>query len=74
VRAVGTAAGCRAEEQSSARGGREREFLKDLFVILENCRDLQVKKNLTIVLGLKQRCDQNENCTTFQTLQLCFRV
>jgi hypothetical protein len=38
-------AGCRAEKQSSARGGREREFLEDLFVILENCRDLLVKKN-----------------------------
>jgi hypothetical protein len=68
-----TAASCRAEKQSSARGGREREFLKDLFVILENCRDLPVKKNLTTVLGLKQRCDQNESCTTFQVLQLCFR-
>jgi hypothetical protein len=36
----GTAASRSAEKQSSARGGREREFLKDLFVILENCRDL----------------------------------
>jgi hypothetical protein len=70
----GTAANHSAEKQSSARGGREREFLKDLFVILENCRDLPVKKNLTTVLGLKQKCDQNESCTTFQTLQLCFRV
>jgi hypothetical protein len=60
--------------QSSARGGREREFPEDLFVILENCRDLLVKKNLTTVLELKQKCDQNESCITFQVLQLCFRV
>jgi hypothetical protein len=53
ARAVGTAAGCRAEKQSSARGGREREFPEDLFVILKNCRDLLVKKNLTTVLELK---------------------
>jgi hypothetical protein len=74
ARAAGTAAGCRAEKQSSARGGREREFLKDLFVILESCRDLLVKKNLTTVLELKQKCDQNKSCTTFQALQLFFRV
>jgi hypothetical protein len=61
-----------SREQSGARGRRERGFPKDLFVILENCKDLPVKKNLTIVLGLKQRCDQNENCTTFQTLQFLF--
>jgi hypothetical protein len=63
-----------AENQSSARGGRERGLPEDLFVILENCRDLLVKKNFTTVLELKQKCDQNESCTTFQTLQLCFRV
>jgi hypothetical protein len=63
-----------AEKQSSARGGRERESLKGLFVILENYRDLLVKINLTTVLGLKQKCDQNESCTTFQALQLCFKV
>jgi hypothetical protein len=74
ARAVGTAAGCRAEKQSSARGGREREFPEDLFVILENCRDLLVKKNLTTILELKQKCDQNKSCTTFQALRLCFRV
>jgi hypothetical protein len=54
-----------SKEQSGTRGGREREFLKDLFVILENYRDLLVKTNLTTVLGLKQKCDQNESCTTF---------
>jgi hypothetical protein len=69
-----TAANRSAEKQSSARGGREREFPEDLFVILENYRDLWVKKTLTTVLELKQECDQNESCTTFQTLQLCFRV
>jgi hypothetical protein len=25
-------------------------------------------------LRLKQKCDQNESCTTFQALQLCFRI
>jgi hypothetical protein len=74
ARAVSTAAGCRAEKQSSARGGREREIPKDLFVILENCRDLLIKKNLTTVLELKQKCGQNQSCTTFQALQFCFRV
>jgi hypothetical protein len=63
-----------SREQSGARGRRERGFPKDLFVILENCRDLLVKTNLTTVLGLKHKCDQNKSCTTFQTLQLCFRV
>jgi hypothetical protein len=52
-------------KQSSARGGRQREIPEDLFVILENCRDLLVKTNLTTVLGLKHKCDQNESCTTF---------
>jgi hypothetical protein len=33
-----------------------------------------VKINLTTVLGLKKKCDQNESCTTFQALQLCYRV
>jgi hypothetical protein len=73
-RGRGTAVNRSAEKQSSARGGREREFPEDLFVILENCRDLLVKKNLTTVLELKQKCDQNESCITFQVLQLCFRV
>jgi hypothetical protein len=73
-RGRGTAVNRSAEKQSSARGGREREFPEDLFVILENCRDLLVKKNLTTVLELKQKCDQNESCTTFQVLQFCFRV
>jgi hypothetical protein len=49
---VGTAAAAE-QKQSSARGGREREFPEDLFVILENYRDLLVKKNLTTVLELK---------------------
>jgi hypothetical protein len=49
---VGTAAAVE-QEQSSARGGRQREFPKDSFVILGNCRDLLVKTNLTTVLGLK---------------------
>jgi hypothetical protein len=31
--AIGTAVSCRAVKQSSARGGREREFPEDLFVI-----------------------------------------
>jgi hypothetical protein len=66
--------GGRAEKQSSVRGAREREFLKGLFVILENCRDPLVNKNLTTALEFKQKCDQNESCTTFQALQLCFRV
>jgi hypothetical protein len=70
----GTAANRSAEKQSSARGGREREFPEDLFVILENYRDLLVRKNLTTVLELKQKCGQNESCTTFQALQFCFRV
>jgi hypothetical protein len=69
-----TAANRSADKQSSARGGREREFPEDLFVILENCRDLLVKKNLTTILELKQKCDQNKSCTTFQALRLCFRV
>jgi hypothetical protein len=60
-----TAVNRSSEEQSSARGGRQREFPEDLFVILENCRDLLVKTNLTTVLGLKHKCDQNESCTTF---------
>jgi hypothetical protein len=42
ARAAGTAAGCRAEKRSSVRGGREREFLKDLFVKLKNYRDSMV--------------------------------
>jgi hypothetical protein len=74
ARAAGTAVGCRAEKQSSARGGREREFPEDLFVILENCKDLLVKKNLTTAVELKQKCGQNESSTTFQALYLCFRV
>jgi hypothetical protein len=49
---VGTAVAAE-QKQSSARGGREREFSEDLFVILENCRDPLVKTNLTTVLGLK---------------------
>jgi hypothetical protein len=49
---VGTAAAAE-QKQSSTRGGREREFPEDLFVILENYRDLLVKKNLTTVLELK---------------------
>jgi hypothetical protein len=64
--AIGTAVSCRAVKQSSARGGRrEREIPEDLFVILENYGDLLVKTNLTTVLGLKHKCDQNESCTTF---------
>jgi hypothetical protein len=31
ARTPGIAASCRAEKQRSARGGREREFPKDLF-------------------------------------------
>jgi hypothetical protein len=73
ARMVSTAAAAE-QKQSSARGGREREFPEDWFVILEIYRDLLVKKNLTNVLELKQKCDQNESCTTFQALQLCFRV
>jgi hypothetical protein len=69
-----TAVNRSSEEQSSARGGRERGFPKDWFVILEIYRDLLVKINLTTVLELKQKYDQNESCTTFQALQLCFRV
>jgi hypothetical protein len=42
-----------SREQNSARGGREREFPEDLFVIFENYRDLLVKTNLTTVLELK---------------------
>jgi hypothetical protein len=72
--AIGTAVNCRAVKQSSARGGRQREFSEDLFVILEIYRDLLVKTNLTTVLRLKHKCDQNESCTTFQALQSCFRV
>jgi hypothetical protein len=72
--AIGTAVNCRAVKQSSARGGRKREFSEDLFVILEIYRDLLVKTNLTTVLRLKHKCDQNESCTTFQALQLCFKV
>jgi hypothetical protein len=49
---VGTAVAAE-QKQSSARGGREREFPEDLFVILENRRDPLVKTNLTTVLGLK---------------------
>jgi hypothetical protein len=74
ARATGTAADSRAGIQRSARGGREWGFPKDLFVILKNYRDLLVKTNLTTILGLKQKCDQNESCTTFQVLQLYFRV
>jgi hypothetical protein len=76
-RGWGISGGCRAEteqKQSRAKGRRERGFPKDLFVILENYRDLLVKTNLTTVLGLKHKCDQNESCTTFQALQLCFKV
>jgi hypothetical protein len=65
--------GCR-EKQSNARGGRKRGFPKDWFVILEIFRDLLVKTNLTTVLGLKYKCDQNKSCTTFRALQLCFRI
>jgi hypothetical protein len=78
---VSTLAGQRrlqSREQSKNRAAPKEEekgdFPRDLFVILENCRDLSVKTILTTVLGLKQKCDQNESCTTFQTLQLCFRV
>jgi hypothetical protein len=77
VARVGISGSCRAEteqKQSRAKGRRERGFPKDLFVILENYRDLLVKTNLTTVLGLKHKCDQNESCTTFQALQLCFKV
>jgi hypothetical protein len=74
---AGTAVKRRAAECRN-RGTPEEEekgdFPKDWFVILEIYRDLLVKTNLTTVLGLKQRCDQNESCTTFQALQLCFRV
>jgi hypothetical protein len=48
-----------SREQSGARGGREREFPEDLFIILENYRDPLVKKNLTTVLEFKQKCGQN---------------
>jgi hypothetical protein len=41
----GTAVNRSAENQSSARGGRERGLPEDLFVILENYRDLLVNKN-----------------------------
>jgi hypothetical protein len=52
-RGRGIAVNRSSEEQSSARGGRQREFPEDLFVILENCRDFLVKKNLTTILELK---------------------
>jgi hypothetical protein len=73
-RAVGIAAGCRAESRAAPEEEEKGDFPRDLFVILENCRDLLVKKNLTTVLELKQKCGQNESCTTFQVPQLCFRV
>jgi hypothetical protein len=72
--AIGTAVNCRAVKQTSARGERHLGFSEDLFVILETYRDPLVKQNLTTVLGLKHKCDQNESCTTFQALQLCYRV
>jgi hypothetical protein len=77
---VSTVAGRRrlqSREHSKNRAAPKEEekgdFPRDLFVILENCRDLSVKTILTAVLGLKQKCNQNESCTTFRTLQLCFR-
>jgi hypothetical protein len=45
------------QKQSRNRAAPKEEekgdFPRDLFVILENCRDLLVKKNLTTVLELK---------------------
>jgi hypothetical protein len=61
---VGTAVGCRAGKAAPEEEDKGK-FPEDLFVILENCRDLLVKTNLTTVLGLKHKCDQNESCTTF---------
>jgi hypothetical protein len=61
--------------QTEERQRRKRKGIpQGLVLILENSRDPLVKKNLTIVLELKQKCDQNKSCTTFQALQLCLRV
>jgi hypothetical protein len=67
------------ELQSRAIKGRRRRkrkgvFPQNLCTNLKKNKGLDVKKNLTTVLELKQNWDQNESCTTFQTLQLCFRV
>jgi hypothetical protein len=47
-----TAVQRRAAPEEEEKG----DFSRDLFVILENCRDLLVKNNLTTVLELKQKC------------------
>jgi hypothetical protein len=53
------------EREKEARGRCE---------ISQTSRDSDVKPNFLIALGLKQKCDQNESCTTFQALQLCFII
>jgi hypothetical protein len=72
-----TAVERRAAEHRNRGAPKEEgkgDFPRDLFVILENCRDLLVKISLITLLELKQKCGQNESCITFQVLQLCFRV
>jgi hypothetical protein len=53
------------EREKEARGRSE---------ISQTSRDSDVKPNFLVALGLKQKCDQNESCTNFQALQLCFRI
>jgi hypothetical protein len=53
------------EREKEARGRCE---------ISQTFRDSDVKPKFLTALGLKQKCDQNESCTTFQALQLCFRI
>jgi hypothetical protein len=57
--------GLQSRNRAAPEEEEEGDFPRDLFVILEIYRDLLVKTNLTTVLGLKHKCDQNESCTTF---------
>jgi hypothetical protein len=68
--------GAAAEEQS--RGAPEEEErekeARGRCEISQTSRDSDVKPNFLTALELKQKCDQNESCTTFQALQLYFII
>jgi hypothetical protein len=65
-------------EGKQSRGAQEEEErekeARGRCDISQTTRDSDVKPKFLTALGLKQKCNQNESCITFQALQLCFSI
>jgi hypothetical protein len=63
-----------AEPEEKKQKRKQSGMHPETLLQLQKTQGPYCKPSFPTILELKQKCDQNESCTTFQALQLCFRV